>query len=180
MGVQPLPTSTGEHIVVIERRGTAHTARCGCGWAGHPWNELRPAEADAWHHTYGDSRVVEPPPPARQWPPPGAAGADWTVVDGGGSAAAVGAGDPGRLADRLVNRARALADGPSPHRPGNVDDLAAVAGGDMAAVSEALGAISDALRRHSQRSAAAADDEWLRLHTARRLLQAVRDTARLA
>src|SRR5579875_3905984 len=59
------------HDVTIERRGRSHRAICVCGWESHAWTELRPAEADAWHHAFGDAIVdvdqtpqVAPAPPA--------------------------------------------------------------------------------------------------------------------
>ena len=147
-----------EHLVVIERRGTAHTARCRCGWSGHSWNELRPAEADAWHHTFGDSRVVEARP-VRHEP--------WSDIAGG-----PGAASPGdAAAERIVARALALAAGTSPHSRRTVEELVQMAGGDPAALRTALSEVIERLRRHSQRTAGAADHEWLQLRTARRLLE---------
>jgi len=52
-------TRAGDHYLVIRRWGRSHRACCECGWTGHAWNDLRPAEADAWHHTYGDERIVD-------------------------------------------------------------------------------------------------------------------------
>jgi hypothetical protein len=151
--------SSERHSVVVERRGTAHRACCTCGWSGHSWNELRPAEADAWHHVYGEARIVEVRP--------GAAG------DPASTARMVaGRGEAALPVDRLVDRARALARGSAPHSPATVDELAKAASGDADALADARDRASELLRRHSQRNAGAADDQWLELHTARRLLDA--------
>lgn len=162
----------GDHRLTIERRGRSHRACCVCGWAGHAWNELRPAEADAWHHLFGDESVVDisaggdrvdrgvdRPTSVPLDPPPGPAGAS---------------PEPGRRlpsVERLVNRARALADSPSPYRQQAVSDLWHLAAEDRALVQAAISEIGELLRRHSRRSAGTADSEWLQLITARRLLQ---------
>jgi hypothetical protein len=73
--------------------------------------------------------------------------------------------------ERLVNRARALADSPSPYRQQAVSDLWHLAAEDRALVQAAISEIGELLRRHSRRSAGTADSEWLQLITARRLLQ---------
>jgi hypothetical protein len=153
--------SSERHSVVVERRGTAHRACCACGWSGHSWNELRPAEADAWHHVYGDERIVEvrpgsapdPVSTARLVDPPGPAGGTLPV-------------------DRLVDRARDLARGSAPHSPAAIDELIRAASGDPDSLAAARDHASELLRRHSRRNAGAADDQWLELHTARRLLDA--------
>lgn len=153
--------SNERHSVVVERRGTAHRACCTCGWSGHSWNELRPAEADAWHHVYGDERIVE----VRPGPAPDPASTAGLVHTQGRP--------EGTLpVDRLVDRARALARGSAPHSPAAIDELAKAASGDADALAEARDRASELLRRHSKRNAGAADDEWLELHTARRLLDA--------
>ncbi|HEX5265216.1 MAG TPA: hypothetical protein VFW24_00430 [Acidimicrobiales bacterium] len=79
--------SSERHSVVVERRGTAHRACCTCGWSGHSWNELRPAEADAWHHVHGDERIVDVRPgPA----PPTTSG--WSCTPPGGCSTPPSAG----------------------------------------------------------------------------------------
>jgi hypothetical protein len=153
--------SSERHSVVVERRGTAHRACCTCGWSGHSWNELRPAEADAWHHVHGDERIVDVGPgPA---PDPASTARRMAVP---------GQGEGALPADRLVERARSLARGSAPHSPAAIEELARAASGDADSLAEARDRASDLLRRHSQRNAGAADDEWLELHTARRLLDA--------
>ncbi|HEV2369934.1 MAG TPA: hypothetical protein VGR90_08650 [Acidimicrobiales bacterium] len=146
------------HLVMIERRGVAHQARCRCGWSGHSWNELRPAEADAWHHTYGDDRVVEVK---------AAQEGEWGRYAGPGSAVP----EP---VNRIVDAARSLARSNAPHRPAVIEDLTRAAAGSTAALDEANEEIGDLLRRHARRNAGAADEEWLELHTARRLIEAAR------
>jgi hypothetical protein len=154
--------TSSEHVVVIERRGVAHQARCGCGWTGHKWNELRPAEADAWHHTYGDERVV-----------------DGSAADAAAAAArlaqpAGASGSGSGSVEKLVDVARTLARGTSPHRRAAILDLTRAADGSTAVLSEAEHQVGELLRRHAQRNGGAADQEWLELHTARRLLDAAR------
>ncbi len=160
-----------EHQLVIERRGRSHRAYCACGWTGHAWNELRPAEADAWHHVFGDECVVD--------------------VSGTGVSARSAMTQPTieKLASRdlpgspfpdagrrlpsvesVVNRARALADSSSPYSHQAVRDLWRFAAEDQAVLQSATSEISDLLRQHSQRSAGTADSEWLQLITAKRLL----------
>ena len=153
--------SSERHSVIVERRGTAHRACCTCGWAGHSWNELRPAEADAWHHVYGDERVVDVRPGAA---PDAASTAAFAQLHG--------RAEGGLPVDRLVDRARALARGSAPHSPATIEELAKAAAGDPDTLAEARDRAAELLRRHSQRNARAADDEWLELHTARRLLEA--------
>jgi hypothetical protein len=146
-----------QHSVMIERRGVAHRARCACGWAGHSWNELRPAEADAWHHTFGDDRVVD----VRAAPE-----AERSLFAPTAVAAPV---------DRIVGLARTLARGPAPHRPVVIEELSRAAGESSAALGEAHQQIGDLLRRHARRSRSTADEEWLELHTARQLIEAARE-----
>ena len=153
--------SSEHHSVVVERRGTAHRACCTCGWSGHSWNELRPAEADAWHHVYGDERIVE----VRPGPAP-------DPVSTARSVEPRGRAEDALPVDRLVDRARDLARGSAPHSPAAIDELTRAASGDPDSLAEARDRASELLRRHSQRNAGAADDEWLELHTARRLLDA--------
>jgi hypothetical protein len=161
----------GEHRVVIERRGRSHRAYCACGWTGHAWNELRPAEADAWHHVYGDECVVDvsgtglsvhsalAQPAVERLGPPGLPSSP--LPDAGRRSPSV---------ESVVNRARTLADGPSPYSHQAVRDLWRVAAEDQAVLQSAMSEISDLLWQHSQRSAGTADSEWLQLITAKRLL----------
>ena len=153
--------SSERHSVVVERRGTAHRACCACGWFGHSWNELRPAEADAWHHLFGDDRIIDVRPGAA----PDAASTAHMAPGGYAPAGTL-------PVDRLVDTARALARGSSPHSQAGIEELTRAAAGLPDALAEARDRASDLLRRHSQRNAGAADDEWLELHTARRLLDA--------
>lgn len=144
------------HSVVIERRGVAHQARCECGWSGHSWNELRPAEADAWHHSFGEDRLVDvrAAPEADRARP---------TTPGGSSPV-----------EKVVSAARSLARSAAPHRPSVIEELSRTAGESPAALTQAQEQIADLLRRHARRSSSAADEEWLELHTARRLIEAAR------
>jgi hypothetical protein len=163
----------GEHEVVIERRGLSHRACCACGWTGHAWNELRPAEADAWHHLFGDDRVIDVAALASS-----VAGAAARPAWAGEGHDVAGARrrlpEPIRRLpslESLVNRARALADSPSPYRHQAADELWRFAAEDRALLEAAVSEIGDLLWRHSRRSASTADSEWLQLITAKRLLQ---------
>jgi hypothetical protein len=71
----------------------------------------------------------------------------------------------------VVNRARALADSPSPYSHQAVRELWRFASEDQALLQAAISEIGDLLWRHSQRSAGTADSEWLQLITAKRVLQ---------
>jgi hypothetical protein len=140
---------------------------------GHAWNELRPAEADAWHHLFGDGRVIDVPALATSL-----AGAAARPGRAAAGHVAVGArshwAEPTRRLPSLesvVNRARALADSPSPYRHQAVDELWRFAAEDRALLEAAIAEIGDLLWRHSRRSASTADSEWLQLITAKRLLQ---------
>lgn len=133
-----------EHRVVIRRRGRSHRATCPCGWSGHAWNDLRPAEADAWEHVFGTDRIVD-----------GGSGPDL-------SGAAAGA---------LARRARELAGSPSPYGRQGPAELWAMAAQDSTAVHAAISEIGELLAAHSRRSAGTADGEWLELITAKRLLE---------
>jgi hypothetical protein len=73
--------------------------------------------------------------------------------------------------ESVVNRARTLADSPSPYSHQAVRDLWHFAEEDQTVLQAAVSAIGDLLWRHSQRSAGTADSEWLQLITAKRLLQ---------
>jgi hypothetical protein len=163
---------SGEHEVIIERRGLSHRACCACGWAGHAWNELRPAEADAWHHVFGDDRVIDVP--ALAGSVAGAARPGFSTRGHAAAGARSHLQEPTRRLPSLesvVNRARALADSPSPYRHQAGDELWHVAAEDRALLQAAILEIGDLLMRHSRRSASTADSEWLQLITAKRLLQ---------
>jgi hypothetical protein len=158
--------------LIIERRGRSHRACCVCGWAGHAWNELRPAEADAWHHLFGDDSVVDILTGAER----ADRGLERPVsvpldADSGPANSVPESGRRLPSVERLVNRARTLADSPSPYRQQAVSDLWHLAAEDRALVQAAISEIGELLRRHSRRSAGTADSEWLQLITARRLLQ---------
>lgn len=158
-------TRGGDHRVTILRRGRSHTARCSCGWNSHAWNELRPAEADAWHHIYGDSVIVDVAAIPDERGPDGPVGheVEAPVVPV--------AGDPRSGAvERLVQKARTLADRPSPYAREAVAELWRVAAQDRLLVQAAISEIGELLSVHSRRSAGAADSEWLQLITAKRLL----------
>jgi hypothetical protein len=133
---------------------------------------LRPAEADAWHHLFGDDSLVDISAGAdradRGLERPASVSLDATPGPANAPAESVR-----RLpsVERLVNRARALADSPSPYRQQAVSDLWHLAAEDRALVQAAISEIGELLRRHSRRSAGTADSEWLQLITARRLLQ---------
>jgi hypothetical protein len=161
-------SEVGDHRLVIERRGRSHRARCACGWSGHAWNELRPAEADAWHHVFGDDCVIDIS----------------TLGDGAARAISealhptpdepVPPADPtaqGHMVESLVNRARAIAGGPSPYRHQAISDLRRLASDDRALLQAALTEIGRLLTLHERHSARTADSEWLELITAKRLLQ---------
>jgi hypothetical protein len=163
---------TGEHDVFIERRGLSHRACCACGWMGHAWNELRPAEADAWHHLFGDNRVIDVAALASSVAG-AAARPGWVAPGHAGVGARRHLAEPTRRLPSLesvVNRARALADSPSPYRHQAVRELWRFAAEDRALLEAAIAEIGDLLWRHSRRSASTADSEWLQLITAKRLL----------
>jgi hypothetical protein len=150
-----------EHRVVIERRGRAHRAFCACGWTGHAWNELRPAEADAWHHLFGEETVIDV----------SAAGASAATALTLPPESLPPAGRRAPSVEGVVNRARAFADSPSPYGHQAVRELWRTAAEDQSVLEAAISEIADLLWRHSQRSAGTADSEWLQLITAKRLLQ---------
>jgi hypothetical protein len=139
---------------------------------GHPWNELRPAEADAWHHVFGDDSIVDISAIAgradRTVEQPATGSFEAPVSSGSASSESVR-----RLPslESLVNRARALADSPSLYRQQAVSELWRLAAEDRALLEAAMSEIGDLLKRHSRRSASTADSEWLQLITAKRLLQ---------
>lgn len=176
-------TRAQDHRVTIERRGRSHRAVCQCGWGSHAWNELRPAEADAWHHVFGDDPVVdmaavpEDKPVAAKSPAAGRRRA-------GREAPPAAAIDPSqeeapvvevelvrsRVVDRLVRHAQDLAASPSPYSRGATTELWRGAGEDSEVVRAALAEIEHLLARHERQSNRAADHEWLQLITAKRLL----------
>ncbi|HET9733021.1 MAG TPA: hypothetical protein VFP54_10140 [Acidimicrobiales bacterium] len=160
-------TLTQDHRVTIERRGRSHKCVCSCGWTSHSWNELRPAEADAWHHVFGDDVIVdvssipdERSVPAGSGPRPGGVGPSAGRPADGGD----------RAVEQLVRQARELADRPSPYTRGAAAELWRQAGEDPVLVQAAITELVELLARHDRRSAGAADSEWLQLITARRLL----------
>lgn len=165
-----------DHRVTIERRGRSHKCLCSCGWRSHAWNELRPAEADAWHHVYGDSVIVDVSaiPDERSVPAvggerPAGAGQPGGRPEpyGGGQA---GGGQSSRSVEELVRQARELADGPSPYTRGAAPELWRQAGEDSVVVQAAITELVELLANHDRRNAGAADSEWLQLITAKRLL----------
>lgn len=153
---------TRDHRVTIERRGRSHKCVCSCGWKSHAWNELRPAEADAWHHVYGDAVVVDVSaiPDERSVP----------LGPGTQGGATPGGQRGGRAVENLVHQARELAGRPSPYTRGAAPELWRQAGGDPVVVQAAIAELVELLARHDRHSAGAADSEWLQLITAKRLL----------
>lgn len=165
-----------DHRVTIERRGRSHKCVCSCGWRSHAWNELRPAEADAWHHVYGDAVIVDVSAiPDERSVPLGAAGHP-TATGAGIPGASGGAPEHGtgeqadRAVEHLVRQARQLADRPSPYTRDAAPELWRQAGEDPAVVQAAISELVELLARHDRHSAGAADSEWLQLITAKRLL----------
>ena len=160
-----------DHRVTIERRGRSHKCLCSCGWRSHAWNELRPAEADAWHHVYGDSVIVDVSsiPDERSVP---LAGGDRAVgvLQGDHGGGPAGGGQTGRMVEDLVRQARELADGPSPYTRGAAPELWRLAHEDSVLVQAAIAELVELLANHDRHSAGAADSEWLQLITAKRLL----------
>jgi hypothetical protein len=162
----------GEHLVVIERRGRSHRARCACGWSGHAWNELRPSEADAWHHIHGSSRIVDVSAvPDRIDPSTDHPTGPVPVIAVAPSAVPAPGHRTAPPVAELTSRARALADSPSPYGRQAVPDLWMLAAEDPDAIQAAISEIGELLLRHSRRSSSTADSEWLQLITAKRLLQ---------
>lgn len=152
-----------DHCVTIERRGRSHKAVCSFSWRSHAWNELRPAEADAWHHVYGDEVIVDVSaiPDERSVPAP---------VSGAPGPAARAFEDRQRGVDHLVGQAREWAGRPSPYTGGAASELWRLSGEDRDMVTAAVGEIEELLARHDRRNSGAADSEWLQLITAKRLL----------
>jgi hypothetical protein len=77
----------------------------------------------------------------------------------------------GPSVESVVNRVRAIADGPSPYRHHAVGELRRFVADDRMVLQAALSEIGQLLAQHEQRSARTADSEWLQLITAKRLLQ---------
>jgi hypothetical protein len=151
-----------DHHVTIERRGRSHKAVCSCSWKSHAWNELRPAEADAWHHVYGDDVIVDVSSIPDNRP-----GADQPTAKGGGRPPG---DDRRRAVHDLVEQARELASRPSPYTKNAAPELWRRSGESRLTVTAAVGDIEELLARHDRRSSGAADSEWLQLITAKRLL----------
>jgi hypothetical protein len=154
-----------EHRVIIRRRGRAHRCSCSCGWTGRAWNELRPAEADAWEHVFGPDCIVDMDSVAKledrleaRRPAPELVAA---LVRTGSSPAAV---------DKLVRHARSVANRPSPYSHHACEEIWRIADHDPAAIQSAIAEVDELLARHSRRSASTADAEWLELITTKRLL----------
>jgi len=145
-----------DHVVTIERRGNSHRARCECGWESHAWNELRPAEADAWHHVYGEDVIVDVAQTSHSSPRRSTTGAE----------------DPSTplAVEHLVRRARDLASEPSPYGKNAHCELWEAADHDTVVVRAAAAKVEELLSRHNRQSLGTADNEWLDLMTAKRLL----------
>jgi hypothetical protein len=122
---------------------------------------LRPAEADAWHHIYGDSVIVDVTAIPDERSGPGRSPAR--------AATGLEAG-PSRAVEALVRQARELAARPSPYTRDSAPELWRAAGEDRVLVGAAVAELVELLARHDRRSAGAADSEWLQLITAKRLL----------
>lgn len=156
-----------DHRVAIERRGRSHKCVCSCGWTGHAWNELRPAEADAWHHVYGDEVIVDVSSIPDERSVAATGGRPPSAAAGHGTAPG---GDRTRAVEELVRQARELADRPSPYTRGSAPELWRLAREDRVLIQAAVAELVELLARHDRHSAGAADSEWLQLITAKRLL----------
>lgn len=171
-----------DHQVVIQRRGRSHRAWCRCGWKGHAWNELRPAEADAWHHVFGDGSIVDVTSvrdPGDPFSEPTTHPSDG-VLSGSPRDRAMDGARRSRVVAALVGKSRSFADSPSPYRSQATGDLWKLAGEDRSLLQAAVSQIDELLRRHSRVSAHTADSEWLQLITAKRLLQHALEQEHLA
>jgi hypothetical protein len=158
-----------DHRVTIERRGRSHRAVCVCGWTSHSWNELRPAEADAWHHVFGDEVIIDIlaiPDDRSSDALSGGSGR------GGGGAGALAAMQAARslAVEQLVRHAQDLAARPSPYSREAAPELWQAADHDALRIQSALTEIEELLAWHDRQNARAADSEWLQLITAKRLL----------
>ena len=145
-----------DHVVTIERRGVSHRARCECGWESHAWNEVRPAEADAWHHVYGDDVIVDVAQKS-----PGSPRRSTTGAEDASAPPTV---------EHLVRTARDLAGEPSPYGKNAHCELWEAADHDTVTVRAAAAEVEELLSRHNRQSLGTADNEWLDLMTAKRLL----------
>jgi hypothetical protein len=155
------------HHVIIRRRGRSHRSCCSCGWMGRSWNELRPAEADAWEHVFGSDCVID-------LDTIGGADEDWMQSswakrDELVTAMARTSVSPVKVAD-LIRHARAVASGPSPYSQHARDEIWHLAAQDSTAIRDAISEVDELLERHSRRNASTADAEWLELITTKRLL----------
>jgi hypothetical protein len=154
-----------DHRVIIERRGRSHKAVCSCSWSSHLWNELRPAESDAWHHVFGEAVIVDVSAiPDERSAPLAATGAS-----------AAGAppyrhDEHQEAVDQLVRDARELAARPSPYAKDAAPELWRRSGESRLMIQSAVTELEELLARHDRQSAGAADSEWLQLITAKRLL----------
>lgn len=153
-----------DHRVIIERRGRSHKAVCSCSWTSHSWNELRPAEADAWHHVFGEDLIVDVSAIPDERSVAAIAGRS------GAGAAADDQDDRERDVERLVHRAREFASRPSPYTRDAAPELWRLSGESRLLVQSAVTELEELLERHDKLSAGAADSEWLQLITAKRLL----------
>ena len=153
-----------DHRVIIERRGRSHKAVCTCSWSSHSWNELRPAEADAWHHVFGDGVIVD----VSAIPDERSVAAS-AARPGSGPVADVRDGRE-RDVERLVQHAREHASRPSPYTRDAAPDLWRLSGESRLLVQTAITELEELLERHDKLNAGAADSEWLQLITAKRLL----------
>lgn len=145
-----------DHVVTIERRGRSHRALCICGWKSHAWNELRPAEADAWHHVYGEDVIVD--------------AAENSHANSHRSTIGAEQVSPSRAVEHLVRKAQDLARKPSPYGKKAYSELWDAADHDTVAVRAAVAEVEELLTSHDRKSLGTADSEWLELLTAKRLL----------
>jgi len=155
----------GKHSASIEQRRDVYIAICTCGWRGPRARILREAEADAWHHQFGEGRLVvlDASRPAAYASSPSAE-PPWMVSD-----------EDTEVVGHLVSRARELARSSAPHRPGVTRELQTMAQGSTARLERARSVVVELLQQHDQASYGAADSQWLELHTAKRLLDAAAD-----
>jgi hypothetical protein len=145
-----------DHAVTIERRGRSHRALCACGWESRAWNELRPAEADAWHHVYGEDVIIDV--------------AEKAHATSGHSPVGATAPSPSDTVGYLVRKAQDLAGEPSPYGNNAHAELWDAADYDTVAIRAAIAEVEELLAGHNRQSLGAADSEWLELMTAKRLL----------
>jgi len=145
-----------DHVVTIARRGRSHRALCACGWESHAWNELRPAEADAWHHVYGEDVIIDV--------------TENSHATSGHSTVEATQASLSRTVENLVREARDLAGEPSPYAKKAYSELWTTADHDQVAVRAAVAEVQELLASHARQSLGTADSEWLELMTAKRLL----------